>query len=153
MNEFASLALATRVVIHFIFALGYCHGPKWLSFRKERYNRTVSWSIITFIHNIVTIQNKTMLITSEWFEILYTFTTTVETGFFWHHEKLSKTQCQKNPVCYKNILKISGPTPSRKPNYGISKFSIFIWWNRILSDTGSNLDFITFIIAVYTVQC
>ena len=42
--------------------------------------------------------------TSEWFEILYTFTTT----------------------CCKNILKIPGPTPSRKPHYGISKFSIFL---------------------------
>ena len=36
--------------------------------------------------------------TSEWFEILYTFTTN----------------------CCKNILKVSGHTPSRKPNYSIS---------------------------------
>ena len=41
---------------------------------------------------------------SEWFEILYTLTTT----------------------CCKNILKISGRTSSRKPNYGIFNFSIFL---------------------------
>ena len=52
-------------------------------------------------HTISPSQNIT---TSEWFEILWIFTTT----------------------CCKNILKISGPTPSRKPHYGISKFSIFL---------------------------
>ena len=29
-------------------------------------------------------------------------------------------------TCFKNILKISGPTPTRKPNYCTSKFSIFL---------------------------
>ena len=59
--------------------------------------------IIDMRHSIPFHRAKSIT-TSERFEILYTCTTT----------------------CCKNILKVSGPTPSRKPNYGIFKFSIFL---------------------------
>ena len=59
--------------------------------------------VLSLLRHSIPFHRAKNITTSEWFEILYTFTTT----------------------CYKNILKISGPTPSRKPHYGISKFSIF----------------------------
>ena len=49
-----------------------------------------------------------LIVIAKLFEIVYTFTTT----------------------CCKNILKVSGPTPSRKPYYGISQFPIF-WCIRV----------------------
>ena len=43
-----------------------------------------------------------------------------------HHLRMIWNLYTFTTNCCKNILKISGHTPYRKPNYGISKFSIFL---------------------------
>ena len=43
-----------------------------------------------------------------------------------HHLRMIWNLYIFTTTCCKNILKVSGPTPSWKPHYGISKFSIFL---------------------------
>ena len=76
----------------------------WNSLSGNEENSFRILSRVWYVRHSIPFHRAKNITTSEWFEILYTFTTT----------------------CCKNILKIPGPTPSRKPHYGISKFSIFL---------------------------
>ena len=81
------------------------HIQSILTFIQEKRVLKQTWGDEAF-HTVCPSQNIT---NSEWFETLYTFTTT----------------------CWKIILMISGSTPSRKPHYGISKFSIFLVYSSL----------------------
>ena len=90
-----------RMILHYLAKNG--------KFQKhERRFKSCNWIPIrvenSCMRHSIPFHRTKNITTSEWFEILYTFTTT----------------------CCKNILKVSGPTPLRKPNYGIFKFSIFL---------------------------